>query len=103
MYNRALAEEICKALSSVKHPAIDCSLVDLGIVKDVAAEDGEIIITMALPFHNIPSPVKNHLIQSVKQPVEELGVTTEVMLTVMDQEQLQKFLAIEKERWKGGT
>ena len=93
-------EEIRKVISQVKHPAIDHTLVDLGIVKDVAVEDNKAKVTLALPFPRIP--ILDNLVNSLREPIEKLGGEFEVKLTVMNQEELQKFLAMEQEGWKGG-
>jgi metal-sulfur cluster biosynthetic enzyme len=92
-------EDVENALAQVKHPAIDCSLADLGIVKEVKVEDETIFVTMAFPFPNIP--IKEYLIKSVKTPLEKLGADVIVEITVMSQKELQEFLALEKENWKG--
>ncbi|HHE65770.1 MAG TPA: DUF59 domain-containing protein, partial [Bacteroidetes bacterium] len=81
------------------HPAIDCSLIDLGIVKDIKVEEDKVNITMAFPFPNIP--IRYQLVRSVQEPLEKLGLDVEVKTTVMNQEELQNFLKKEGENWKG--
>ena len=93
--------DIRQAIEQVKHPAIDHSLVDLGIVKDVAIAGDKVTLTFAFPFPNIP--IGDQLIDSVRLPLESLGAEVEVKTTVMDQGELQKFLAMEQEAWKGGV
>jgi metal-sulfur cluster biosynthetic enzyme len=92
-------EEIRTVLMQVKHPAIDCNLVDLGIVKNLKVKGDIVCVTIAFPFPNIP--IKEYLIQSVKIPIEKLGAQVEMEETVMNQEELQEFLAMEKENWRG--
>ena len=93
-------EDVQDAIAKVKHPAIDRTLVDLGIVKHVSVKENKVTIIMAFPFPNIP--IGNHLVNSVREPIERLGAEVEVKLTVMDQEQLGRFLAMEQQSWKGG-
>ncbi len=93
--------DIRQAIGQVKHPAIDHSLVDLGIVKDVTIEAQKITLTFAFPFPNIP--IGDQLIDSVRLPLENLGAEVEVETTGMDQAELQKFLAMEQDGWKGGV
>jgi len=92
-------EEILKVISQVKHPAIDRTLFDLGMIRDVVVEDNKVRLTLALPFPGIP--ILNDLVNSLREPIEKLGGELEVKLTVMNQEELQKFLAMEQEGWKG--
>jgi len=91
--------EIRKELSMVKHPAIDCDLVKLGIIKEITLDDKQAVITMAYPFPSIP--IKDYLENSVKKALGKMKIAAEIKSTVMDQNELQAFLALEKEHWKG--
>ena len=93
-------EEIRKVISPVKHQAIDRTLVDLGIVKNLIVKDDRVIITLAFPSLEIP--IKDYLVRSVREPIEKPNAKVEVKLTVMNQEELQKFLTMEREFWKDG-
>ena len=86
-------------LEKVKHPAIDRSLLDLGIIKEIAVKDDKVAITMALSFPNIP--ITDQLISSIKEPIDKLGMEVEVKQTIMNQNELQRFLTMEQEGWKG--
>mgnify|MGYP001154201293 CR=1 FL=1 len=99
MANNISEEKVREALAEVKHPAIDRTLIDLGIVKDIAVENNKSTITLAFPFPNIP--IADHLINSVRAPLEKLGVEVEVKTTVMNQEEVQAFLKMEQEGWIG--
>jgi ATP-binding protein involved in chromosome partitioning len=94
-------QEVRQTLSKIKHPAIDHTLLELGIIKAINVESGKATIILAFPFPNIP--IKDHLINSVREPIEKLGVEVEIKATVMTQEKLQRFLAMEQDAWKGGT
>lgn len=54
---------------------------------------------MALPALNIP--IIDMLIQSISQPLSELNYETDIEKVVMTQEEIQKFLAMEKSAWEG--
>jgi metal-sulfur cluster biosynthetic enzyme len=96
----ALSEkEIHQVIARIKHAAIDCSLVDLGIVKDVTIKGDIVTVTLAFPFANIP--IKDYLIMSVKTPLEKLGVKVKVETTVMDEKESKRFLEMESKYWKG--
>jgi metal-sulfur cluster biosynthetic enzyme len=92
--------DVREILAGVKHPAIDRTLLDLGIIKSVAVEGDNVHVLLAFPFPNIP--IKEYLINSVRGPLGERGIAVGIETTVMDEEELQKFLAMEKEGWKGG-
>jgi len=101
MAKEILKEDVQGAIAHVKHPAIDRTLVDLRIVKKISIKDNKVTIIMAFPFPNIP--IGDYLVNSVREPIEKLGAEVEVKITVMDQEELERFLAIEQESWKGGV
>lgn len=92
-------KDILNLLAKVEHPAINCTLRELGIIKDISSKDNKVLITMALPFPNIP--IIDQLVSSIKEPIEKLGVEVEVKQTVMNQEELQAFLKMEEEGWTG--
>ncbi|MEA1927856.1 MAG: iron-sulfur cluster assembly protein [Candidatus Auribacterota bacterium] len=95
-----ITEEVAReALGQVKHPAIDLTLVELGIVKEIAVSGEKVDITMAFPFAGIP--IEAQLINSVRKPLEELGVEVEVKTTVMNPDEVQEFLSMEQKAWKG--
>ena len=99
MESKSISEkDIREAIAGIKHPAIDSTLLELGIIKTIIIENGQVNITLAFPFPNIP--IQDHLINSVRGPVAKLGVELEIKVTVMTHEELQRFLALEQEHWK---
>nr|AAU82254.1 hypothetical protein GZ12E2_21 [uncultured archaeon GZfos12E2] len=96
-------EDIRQVVAEIKHPAIDRTLVDLGVVKEITVKGNKVLVTMALPFSGIPTQVKDYLVNSVVEQIKKLDVEVEVDLTIMNQEELQAFLDMEQESWKGGT
>jgi len=92
-------ENVRSVLAQVKHPAIDNTLLDLGIVKEISVNASKVTIIMAFPFPNIP--IRDYLVNSVREPIEKLGAEVEVNITVMEKEELEKFLAMEQKGWKG--
>jgi metal-sulfur cluster biosynthetic enzyme len=101
MMSKEISEEDVRSiLADVKHPAIDRTLLDLGIIKSITVENNNVKILLAFPFPNIP--IEEQLIQSVREPLNRQGLAAEIGITVMDEEELHKFLAMEQEGWKGG-
>ena len=94
-------EKVRAAIAPVKHPAIDRTLVELGIVKDVKVDGNTVMITLALPFVGVPVPIRQMLMNSLQEPLEKLGAEVAFEVIIMDPEALQRFLKLEQEGWKG--
>ena len=100
MANNFSEQYIRREIGNVMHPTINCSLVELGIVKNIEIKPGKVIITIALPFADVPASIKDYLVDSVKESIEEVDAAVEIQTEVMNKEELKKFLALEKEHWK---
>jgi Mrp family chromosome partitioning ATPase len=86
-------EQVVEALSGVKHPEIkQRSLVELGMIRDVRAEEGTVTLTLVLPFKQVP--IKDDLIRSVREAVTTLdgSVKVEVLLEEMNQQERTAFM-----------
>jgi metal-sulfur cluster biosynthetic enzyme len=94
-------QDVQEAIGKVTHPAISRTLVDLGMIKDVGLHGSEARLTLVLPILSIPEPVKDYLVNSLREEVAALGVQLEVEITQMNEEERQAFLAMEQESWKG--
>ncbi|MGC9356195.1 MAG: hypothetical protein ACP5D9_20275 [Mariniphaga sp.] len=89
-----------KAILSVKHPAIDCSLSELRILQDVELYNGDTVIaTFVFPFQKIP--VKDKLVNSVKNVAAKFGFRFEYIIRYMNETEKKRFLELEKIHWKG--
>lgn len=94
-------EDVYQAVGQVMHPEISRSLLELGMVKDVALEHGKVTLTLALPILGIPVSIKDHLVNSLRNAVTGLGAELEVKIAEMNDEERQAFLTMEQENWKG--
>jgi metal-sulfur cluster biosynthetic enzyme len=92
-------EDIRRAVEKVRHPEIDNTLIELGMIRDITPKDDRVILTMALPFLQIP--IKDYLVHSVQEPVRKLGVQVEVKLIEMNQEERETFISMAREGWIG--
>ncbi len=92
-------EDVLKNLENVMHPAINFSLVKLGIVKDIILENNTAKVIFALPFPNIP--ILYDLVFSVSQPILNMGLKFEYETSLMSEEEKARFLQLEAEGWKG--
>lgn len=91
---------IRREIGNVMHPTINCSLVELGIVKNIQIKPGRAIITMALPFAIVPDSIKDYLVESLRESIEEVEAAVEIQIEIMNKEELKKFLELEKEKGK---
>ena len=94
-------EELIQAISGVKHPAIDYSLWDLGIVKDIIPSEDEVTVIFAFPFPNIP--IATQLVNSIAQVIIEMGFVFKYQIIVMTELEKEKFLRMEHEAWTGSA
>ena len=92
-------KEIRDALEAVRHPEINNTLAELGMIKDIAIGENKAVITMALPFMGIP--IRDYLVNSVRKPVEKLGMEVEVSLTEMNPQERAAFLTKAQQNWIG--
>jgi ATP-binding protein involved in chromosome partitioning len=92
-------ENVLSAISKVQHPAINYSLLKLGIVKDVELIEDSVIVTFVFPFPGIP--IADRLISSISEPIEAMGLKLEYIVRIMKEEEKAIFLQLEKEAWKG--
>ena len=99
MTNNISEKEIHQAVAKVRHPEIDRTLVELGMIKDIALEDDKVILSMALPFLGIP--IRDYLVHIVEEVVTKLGVEIEVKLIEMNKEERDAFMAMAQEGWIG--
>jgi metal-sulfur cluster biosynthetic enzyme len=94
-------EDVHKAIGQVMHREINRTLVELGMVKDIALKDDEVTLTLTLPFLAIPVSIKDYLVNSLHQAVMKLGAKVQIRVVEMNQEERLAFLAMEQESWKG--
>jgi metal-sulfur cluster biosynthetic enzyme len=99
MANNISIEDVSNSIKTVMHPAISMSLFDLGMIRDIELNDNKASLTLALPFAGIP--ILDSLKQMLKGSVKDLDVELDINLGQMTQEEVQTFLAKEKEAWKG--
>jgi ring-1,2-phenylacetyl-CoA epoxidase subunit PaaD len=77
------AEAVWAALAEIPDPEIPAiSLVDLGVIKDVAVENGRVRIDFTPTF--LGCPALEHMRRALAQKVEELGAAAEVRVLLDD-------------------
>lgn len=99
MANNISLDDVSSSIKTVMHPAIAMSLFDLGMIRDIDLNDNKASLTLVLPFPGIP--ILDSLIGMLKGSVKGLDVELDITIGQMTQEEVQIFLAKEKEAWKG--
>jgi metal-sulfur cluster biosynthetic enzyme len=92
-----MEEKILEALNSVKHPAINLSLIDLGILQNVKIEDNKVKATLAWPFDLVPPAIKQMIASSIENAIKPFGMSFEYDEKIMNEEEKQRFLKLEHE------
>ncbi len=90
--------EVENAISNVEHPAINHSLIKLGIISNILLLGKKVIVEFAFPFPNIP--IADKLIGSIEKPIKNLGLSFEYNVRTMNDQEKSKFLQMETEAWK---
>ena len=90
--------DVIKTLEDVKHPAINLSLIELGMLRDITLEGDTVKAEFVFPFPNIP--IKEALFASVRNPLEGMDLKVVFSETVMTPDEVERFLALETANWK---
>lgn len=89
---RLTESRLFKILGQINHPEFTHrNLVELGMVESVSVNEGNIIISLALPF--LHAPIKDELISTVRKAVtsELEGTEIEISTTEMNPKQRKAF------------
>ena len=100
--NEITKEQAFEAIKNINHPVIDCTLVDLGVVKDIEINEDQLSLIIALPFIGLPAYHKQAIVDSLKQELEEFGKQITVQYVLMSEEEKRNFLFLEHAYWKKG-
>ena len=92
-------EEVLELISDVKHPAINYSLQDLGIVRDLNINENSAEVIFAFPFPGIP--IADALVNSISKPIIANGIEFKYKIDLMTMEEKDKFMKMEVAGWKG--
>lgn len=94
-------EKILDRLKTLEHPEISVSLIDLGMILDVAVDQDTARVAIALPMMNIPIAVRDAVLNSISGPIRELGLEMQVEYFEMPPEARDNFFAAARANWKG--
>ncbi len=91
-------EQAWKSVEKVQHPAINFSLSELGILKDIDISGEMLTITLALPFPKIP--IIDTLVNSLIEPLSQYDIEIGVETVIMTEQERQRFFDLEHQGWK---
>lgn len=94
-------EDILDRLKSVEHPEIAVSLIDLGMILDVAVDQNTARVAIALPMMNIPIVVRDAILNNISEQIRELGLEIQAEYFEMPAEAREKFFSAARANWKG--
>ncbi len=100
--NKLSEKYIERVLSKLMHPEISYSLIDLGMIKNIAvnSSNNSISVSLLLPFLEIP--IKEDLIHSLKEAITTLNneVKVKVEIEEMNSQEKAKFTEMARDGWK---
>jgi len=90
-------EQVLEALRQVVHPEVKRNLVELGMIKNVTVQGGMAIVTIALPFIDVP--IKEDLIRVVYEALSKVNPALQVQVESIEMSQKERaaFMAISQE------
>ena len=97
------SKKILQAIEKVEHPSIATSLQDLGMLRGIEInDDGNTVLTLVLPFPNIPENIRSYMVNSLAMAVQaEGGKLEKVNSAIMNERERQMFLMKEQQNWRG--
>ncbi len=95
-------ETVKQTIGAIEHPEIANTLVELGMVRDVAFDEDarNASLTLVLPMMGIPEAIRVMLITAIQDVLMPLGVTLDVSYAEMDGEARNRFMAMSQAGWK---
>ena len=95
------SDDLLELLAQIPHPAIDYSLVKLGILTDITFEQEKVNAVFAFPFPIEKIPIADRIIQSVVITLENFNCSFAYKTRVMGEAEKENFLKLEHEAWRG--
>ena len=81
-------EQVMDALRQVMHPELERDLVELGMIVDVAVQDGRVAIVLALPF--IEVPIKEDLVRATEEAIRTIDPALQVQVQPVEMSQRER-------------
>jgi Mrp family chromosome partitioning ATPase len=81
-------EAVLDALHVVMHPEVERNLVELGMIGDLAVDEGNVSLKLMLPFKD--APVKDELVKRVKRAIADLSPEAEIQVGLSEMSQQER-------------
>ena len=81
-------EQVMDALRQVMHPELERDLVELGMIVDVAVQDGRVAIVLALPF--IEVPIKEDLVRATEEAIRTIDPALQIQVQPVEMSQRER-------------
>jgi metal-sulfur cluster biosynthetic enzyme len=92
-------EKVKDNLSKLRHPEIDASLEELGMIQNAREEENRVKLTLKLPFLYVP--IRGMLEEMVRGAIESAGAECEIEIEEMNEAERNNFMKISQSRWIG--
>ncbi len=91
-------EKVKSILADLKHPEINLTLMELGMIGDIDIRNNEVTVTLKIPVLGIP--ILGMLSDMIKERINsELNVYADVKVEVMNESEKQRFMKLAQENW----
>jgi len=91
----ASQEDIIKELKELMHPEINNSLLELGMIGRV--DEKGMTVELKLPVPDVP--IKDMLIDMIRERLQKRGFDVSVETTVMTYDERERFMALANKNW----
>lgn len=81
-------EKILSRLQKVMHPELQQDLVGLKLIRDVSIQDINVIVTLALPFKDVP--MRDELVHSIERAIKDLDTSLDVRVNIIEMSQQER-------------
>jgi ATP-binding protein involved in chromosome partitioning len=88
-------ENIKMLLNKIKHPEINNTLIELGMLGNIEKKGKKIIVELKIPMLEIP--IRELLTNLIKDSLKDFEVDTE--FSVMDDEERTNFFRLANQNW----
>ncbi len=86
---RIILKDVINEISKIEHPSINTSLINLGIVSDIKLTRNNVHLTIAFPPAHLP--ITYTIINSITEPIQELGLSLMYKIRVMSKKEIALF------------
>ena len=97
-------EKIINAIHQVRHPEINNTLEELGMIRDIEFNEADqtVTLTLVLPFYGIPVQIRNYMANQLYLAVKDTGAElTSIKVAEMNETEREQFFKKEQENWTG--